>query len=586
MWYIIVIAVIGFLLYLYRKKQPSAFTVTVHVENDDWKKRKKEKERALKKLKKSFVKTNDLQHILNIADSCARQFIENHGYETDEIVETYNQIKLPDDPIKCELALRKELNKHYKNREDVKSKNLAIYIAFQHVKLQLSYTKFEWKNFLGLKRLQSNLKAEEYFDSLLKIMFYVLQTFPKLDSSKKLPDDIERIFQLWNSRNYAEKAYQKNCAAYEKVDSASDKHFIINDIIDYLERRYKFNPQYREELISWCKRDVELYEQFLIEFHEHQIFSIEDQMRFRDSPKLKQQKLDTIKLEHITRLKEYTIPRLNSYDVLEAIFKKDRNISQLAWLEAIGTKIKYSQNGNDLEIVPKTEEPEEIDYSYITKTIEVPKSGEKGKLAFLTSKGDACSTEVAYRDYMEQRNWSVMRAEVSFWQAMFCLSFWEEIFEDMHPPVKGYDIPRDLFSGEDFYYERQFKIDRKYDFLQEQSLKAFINEKIKNYRSNWTRLIYNGDQDMVAYFETSIVQEFLERIEPEMFAKIVYRIAQNPNENRAGVSDFVVWNEKELKMIEVKKVREKIRDSQKSWIAWMLEQSIPNEIVRVKGVSK
>jgi len=96
-------------------------------------------------------------------------------------------------------------------------------------------------------------------------------------------------------------------------------------------------------------------------------------------------------------------------------------------------------------------------------------------------------------------------------------------------------------------------------------------------------LVYNGDQDLLAYSKSDIVQDFLKRVSSETFAKVVYRIAQNPNENRSGVSDFVIWNDRELRMVEVKKVREKVSKSQILWLSWMTGENIPVEIVRVKG---
>ena len=87
----------------------------------------------------------------------------------------------------------------------------------------------------------------------------------------------------------------------------------------------------------------------------------------------------------------------------------------------------------------------------------------------------------------------------------------------------------------------------------------------------------------MAYAKSDVVQEFLQRIDSEIYAKIVYRIAQNPNENRSGVSDFVIWNDDEPKMVEVKKVREQVRESQINWFSWMADENIPVEIVRVKA---
>ncbi|MBG78098.1 MAG: hypothetical protein CL570_03605 [Alphaproteobacteria bacterium] len=116
------------------------------------------------------------------------------------------------------------------------------------------------------------------------------------------------------------------------------------------------------------------------------------------------------------------------------------------------------------------------------------------------------------------------------------------------------------------------------------NLSDFINQQIKRSEGTWTRLIYNGDQDMLAYAKSEIVQDFLQRIDSDTFAKIVYRIAQNPNENRSGVSDFIIWNDDELRMVEVKKVREQVRESQLNWLSWMIDENIPVEIVRVKAV--
>ena len=89
---------------------------------------------------------------------------------------------------------------------------------------------------------------------------------------------------------------------------------------------------------------------------------------------------------------------------------------------------------------------------------------------------------------------------------------------------------------------------------------------------------------MLTYAKSNIVQDFIQRIDSATYAKIVYRIAQNPNENRSGLPDFIIWNDDHLRMIEVKKVREQIRESQLNWLSWMADKNIPIEIVRVKAV--
>lgn len=442
----------------------------------------------------------------------------------------------------------------------------------------------EWKNYSGLQKLQCNLKAEEYFDSLLKLMFAFKDEFAGLSIAKKTASDIERIFELWNSRNIARKKYEENCALYKIVFCASAKHFIVLPIIEYLERRYKYNPQYRNELVSWCEKDTELYGRFLVECHADQLFTADEQMKFMDAPDLKQKILASISLDNVRCLKDYTVPFLGSYDLLWFIYSQEHNDKKLAWLESIGKRIGYPNDEDGIQTEKIQQSSGGSDISNIINTIEVSRSGQEGKLAFLNSQREPCSTENAFKDYMEQRYWKVMRSEVAFWQAMFCLSFWEEIFDGMKNPALGRDIPQDLFLGYDFYFNRQRGIDRKYDSIKQQNLRLFINEQIEKYRNHWTRLLYNGNQNMIEYFETDIVQSYLETVDVNIFAKIVYRIAKNPNENRSGISDFTIWNDQDLKMVEVKKVREQVRGSQRSWIAWMLSENIPIEITRVKGI--
>jgi len=580
MWYIIIGGIILWVIYRYNKKKQSESTpnISIQVDNSDLEEAKYQKENSLKSLKKSFKPAPDNETALTDTLSTLAAFHENHGQSLSKIEASVKSLNLPDDLIKLEAALRKEINRFYKQRDDLKSKAVAIQLSYQHAQLQLQNPEHEWKNFAGLQKLQSNWKAEEYFKGLLTLMTAFKTTFPNSSNAEKLSSDIERMFELWNSQNIVRENFESQVKAYETAQTASDKHFIILSIIEYLDRRYKFNPSFKDELIGWCLKDIDLYEDFLKSFHDHDLFTTEQQMDFYDNPGLKEKKLAAISFDRVKKLKNYMVPRLNSYDVLSAIYESDGDAEQLQWLQNIGAKIGYI----DGVAIEPSEEKAAFDHKAITREIEVSKSGQKGKLAFLDSKGEACSTESAFKDHAEQQGWHVMRAEVSFWQAMFCLSFWDEVFEGMGEPSQGQDIPPDLFRGEDFYLNRQQAIDGRYEQIRSINLSDFINKQIKRSEGTWTRLIYNGDQDMLAYAKSEIVQDFLQRIDSDIFAKIVYRIAQNPNENRSGVSDFIIWNDDALIMVEVKKVREKIRESQQNWLSWMVDENIPAEIVRVK----
>jgi len=234
---------------------------------------------------------------------------------------------------------------------------------------------------------------------------------------------------------------------------------------------------------------------------------------------------------------------------------------------------------NAKQVLPK-------DIQQITTTISAPLSGEKGKLYFLCSSGQKCSTEEAVRDYYQNKGYKVMRGEVTFWQGMFALAFYDEIFA-----INKYsynDIPTDMFSP-NFYPNRKESIDKKYNYLKSANLSEFINQQLIAHEKTNTRILTDSAIDKSAncieFFKTPIVQEFLTKIKPATFAKVVYRIAQNVGENRAGTPDFVVWNNKKMIFVEVKREKETLRDGQIIWLEFLIKNNIPCLVTIVKGVN-
>ena len=222
----------------------------------------------------------------------------------------------------------------------------------------------------------------------------------------------------------------------------------------------------------------------------------------------------------------------------------------------------------------------------ITTTISAPLSGEKGKLYFICSSGQKCSTEEAVKDYYQNKGYKVMQGEVTFWQGMFALAFYDEIFSINKYPYS--DIPSDMFSP-NFYPNRKEGIDKKYEYLKSANLHEYINKQLKAHDETNTRLLTDSAIDKSAncidFFKTPIVQEFLTKIKPQTFAKIVYRIAQNVGENRAGAPDFVIWNNKTMIFVEVKREKETLRDGQIVWLEFLIKNNIPCLVTRAKGMN-
>ena len=233
------------------------------------------------------------------------------------------------------------MNFHYKNRVDKKSKSISVYLALEHAKLQLNNSDFEWKNFSGLQKLQTNLKAEEYFDGLLQLMTAFQIRFVHHNFAEKLIKDIASVSKLKDSRKIAKEQYEQNCVTFRKSRGASEKHFALLGIISYLERRYKYNPTFRTELVTWCKEDIDLYELFITEFHENDLLTLDELVFYSNNATEKRKKLKAIPFEKVKRVKNYFVPRLNSFDVLHSIYTQERNIEELRWLEHIGLHIGY-----------------------------------------------------------------------------------------------------------------------------------------------------------------------------------------------------------------------------------------------------
>lgn len=169
------------------------------------------------------------------------------------------------------------------------------------------------------------------------------------------------------------------------------------------------------------------------------------------------------------------------------------------------------------------------------------------------------------------------------------LTFWEEIFAGSDAPNAISDIPMDLFSGAAFYEARRAAIDARAATIARSDLRQLVAAQLRRHGSTWTRIVYDHPRDDFSYrsvLESADTGDFLAIIAPAAFAKVVHRIASNPSEHRAGVADYVMWKDGAVVFVEVKGIREKLRESQVAWIAWMQAEGIAVKVVRVKGIQK
>ncbi|MEZ5854480.1 MAG: hypothetical protein R3D67_06890 [Hyphomicrobiaceae bacterium] len=90
---------------------------------------KKQKADALMRLKQTFRKSPDTTNALDAARSAVLAFARNHNCDTDQLTSGVDALGLPADPVQQELLLRKAINTAYKDRANLSSKVLAIYLV-------------------------------------------------------------------------------------------------------------------------------------------------------------------------------------------------------------------------------------------------------------------------------------------------------------------------------------------------------------------------------------------------------------------------------------------------------------------------
>ena len=235
-----------------------------------------------------------------------------------------------------------------------------------------------------------------------------------------------------------------------------------------------------------------------------------------------------------------------------------------------------SQSVSASQVLPK-------DIINHTETIYAQKTGEVGKTYFYCQNGNKCSTEQVVREYYKNKGYSVMRAEYAFWKGMFILTFLDELYPANH--YKSYG-KTGVFYDMEFYKNQKEDLLKKCNYIKNTDLKEFINSQIKKHQAGayirdldeWE---LEGYKNPTEYFKSQIVQEFLARIDNKTFYKVVNRILQDRKNNTVGTPDYIVWNNKELIFIEVKRKKEKLREDQITWAEFFINNKIPYVVARV-----
>lgn len=223
--------------------------------------------------------------------------------------------------------------------------------------------------------------------------------------------------------------------------------------------------------------------------------------------------------------------------------------------------------------------PEKITKSTITIT--APKTGELGKNYFYCSNGEKCSTEQVVREYYKSIGYQVMRAEYSFWKGIFVLSFLDELY----PQTLNVKSENKLFDTENKNVTSE-ELNQKLNLIKKSNIQQFINNQItKHEGGSYIRWLdeweIEGYKNPTEYFKSPVVQEFLTRIDNKTFYKILQHTINEYNRNPVGTPDYIVWNNKEMIFVEVKRKNETLKSEQIEWGEFLIKNRVPYKVLRV-----
>lgn len=219
-----------------------------------------------------------------------------------------------------------------------------------------------------------------------------------------------------------------------------------------------------------------------------------------------------------------------------------------------------------------------------TITISTPKTGELGKNYYFCKNENKCSTEQVVREYYNNNGYKVMRAEYSFWKGMFILTFLDELYPQSLQP------DNDLFDMELKNVKTKI-LHKKLKQIQKTDLRQFINKQIaKHEQGSYIRWLdewkIEGYKNPTVYFKSPIIQEFLSTINNKTFCKIIENIFENYDNNPVGTPDYIVWNNKDMIFVKVKRKSEKLSSEQIEWGEFLIKNRILYKVVRVDDNNK
>ncbi|SFL70069.1 CFI-box-CTERM domain-containing protein [Pelosinus propionicus] len=232
-------------------------------------------------------------------------------------------------------------------------------------------------------------------------------------------------------------------------------------------------------------------------------------------------------------------------------------------------------------------------------------SNEKGKIRYKLGNDELFPEETVIK-HLVNNGYKAIWSENDYWWYLLALLFWDVIFARIQGAVtviqhgleidlvpgsddfnKYYDptvsingMPSDLFKTE-FYPRRKALITNKIQELSHKNIEEILRKSYHLHFNTNCRLIENWSKYSVD--QLAIATQLVDR---DKLLCILERILNNINENRAGLPDLIIYDDKDFFFGEVKSENDKLSDKQKDWISFLESLNLTSNLYVINHSNK
>ncbi|TQV77678.1 hypothetical protein FKG95_19120 [Denitrobaculum tricleocarpae] len=183
-------------------------------------------------------------------------------------------------------------------------------------------------------------------------------------------------------------------------------------------------------------------------------------------------------------------------------------------------------------------------------------------------------------DYFRRQGYEVFQSENSVWRALFGMLFWEEIYceagASLHNAFER--LPQSLKSG-GFYEAFRERIEAKLARLQNpaSALQTLLSSLSTNY----------GTPNGIFRWRPTITDwlgPFLQKAPPEALASVLREMCKDYMGRKDGFPDLMLWNDSDLRFIEIKSAGDQIRRNQLMQLDLLARAGFTVEVKRVEWI--